>query len=109
MQYSIQARSPYPTPWSVGTRRRPSEPRGPCSRWPAGGPGAGRSWSAAFGATDSARSSSCPSGTADPSAAAPLPGVKLVKGTVPRDFRLQVFFMYQFPQAPEYTIRVKFF
>jgi hypothetical protein len=28
------------------------------------------------------------------------------KGTVPRDFRLQVFFMNQFPQAPEYTIRV---
>ncbi len=27
------------------------------------------------------------------------------KGTVPRDYRLQVFFMNQFPQAPEYTIR----
>jgi hypothetical protein len=24
-----------------------------------------------------------------------------LKGTVPRDFRLQVFFMNQFPQAPE--------
>ncbi len=28
-----------------------------------------------------------------------------LKGTVPRDFRLQVFFMNQFPQAPEYPIR----
>jgi hypothetical protein len=29
----------------------------------------------------------------------------LLKETVPRDFRLQVFFMDQFPQAPEHTIR----
>jgi hypothetical protein len=28
-----------------------------------------------------------------------------LKGTVPRDFRLQVFYMDQFPQAPDYTIR----
>ncbi len=27
------------------------------------------------------------------------------KGTVPWDFRLLVYFMHQFPQAPEYTIR----
>ncbi len=27
-----------------------------------------------------------------------------VKGTVLRDFRLQVFFMNQFPQAPEYRM-----
>jgi hypothetical protein len=27
-----------------------------------------------------------------------------VKGIVPRDFRLQVFFMNQFPQAPEYPM-----
>ncbi len=28
-----------------------------------------------------------------------------IKGTVPRDFQLQIFFLNQFPQAPEYTIR----
>ncbi len=28
-----------------------------------------------------------------------------LKGTVPRDFRLQVSYMDQFPQAPAYTIR----
>jgi hypothetical protein len=28
-----------------------------------------------------------------------------VKGTVPRDFRLLVFFMNQFPPSPEYTIK----
>ncbi len=27
-----------------------------------------------------------------------------LKGTVLRDFRLQVFYMDQFPQAPDYTI-----
>jgi hypothetical protein len=27
-----------------------------------------------------------------------------LKGTVPRDFRLQVFYMDQYPQAPDYTI-----
>jgi hypothetical protein len=64
----------YLTPWSVGTRRRPSERRAPCRRWPAGGPRAGRSWNAAFGAMGSARSLSCPSGTAGPSSTAPLPG-----------------------------------
>jgi hypothetical protein len=37
--------------------------------------------------------------------------VSRFKGTVPRDFRLQVFFMNQFPQAPEYNSRAvsKFF
>ncbi len=28
-----------------------------------------------------------------------------LKGTVPRDFRLQVFYMDQFPPSPIYTIR----
>jgi hypothetical protein len=30
---------------------------------------------------------------------------KNVKGTAPRDFQLQVFYMISFPQAPDYTIR----
>ncbi len=29
----------------------------------------------------------------------------MLKGTVPPDFRLQAFFIDQFPQAPNYTIR----
>jgi hypothetical protein len=29
----------------------------------------------------------------------------IFKGTVPPNFRLQVFFMKQFPTSPEYTIR----
>ncbi len=33
------------------------------------------------------------------------PKIPLIKGTVPRDFRLLVFFMNQFPQAPEYNIK----
>ena len=31
--------------------------------------------------------------------------LKIIKGTVPRDFRLLVFFMNQFPQAPELPLR----
>ncbi len=31
--------------------------------------------------------------------------VFVFKGLVPRDFRLQVFFMNQFPQAPDYPVR----
>jgi hypothetical protein len=34
---------------------------------------------------------------------------KHIKGTVPRKFRLLVFFMNQFPQAPENTIRAVLF
>ncbi len=33
----------------------------------------------------------------------------LIKGTVPQDFRLQVFLWISFPQAPEYTIRAENF
>jgi hypothetical protein len=33
------------------------------------------------------------------------PKILLIKGTVPRDFRLLFFFMNQFPQAPEYKIK----
>ncbi len=32
--------------------------------------------------------------------------VPKLTGTVPRDFRLQVFYMNQFPPSPDYTIRV---
>ncbi len=34
-----------------------------------------------------------------------ISGCRYLKGTVSRDFLLLVFFMNQFPQAPEYTIR----